>query len=69
MKVATDRTKTHFKGALDYLMTVVPSHKHVILSGGKDHKRKAGYTTTVMYDEDLCLATILDSYDVKAKYN
>ena len=65
LKVATDRTKTHFKGAQDYLMSL--PHTTQLQLMGKTGKG-IGYVQTSMYDEDLALATILDQEDVKMRY-
>jgi hypothetical protein len=57
LKVATDRTKTHFKGAQDYLMSL--PHNAQLQLMGKTGKG-VGYINTSMYDRDLNLASILD---------
>lgn len=54
LKVATDRTKTHFKGAQDYLMTMDNKNSF------KGRRQTTGYTKTAMFDKDLIVASILD---------
>ena len=54
LKVATERTKTHYKGAGDYVATLESN-------GG-------GFKTSSMKDKDLVLAGLLDEHAVKKKY-
>ena len=55
LKVATERTKTHFKGAGDYVQTL-------------NNSKGPGFKTSSMRDKDLILAGILDEHAVKKKY-
>jgi len=55
LKVATERTKTHFKGAGDYIAT-------------KNDSNGPGFKTSSMRDKDLAIAGLLDEHAVKKKY-
>jgi hypothetical protein len=56
LKIATERTKTHFKGAGDYVATLNSS-------------KGPGFKTSSMRDDkDLVVAGLLDEHAVKKKY-
>lgn len=56
LKIATERTKTHFKGAGDYM-------------AAQNNSKGPGFKTSSMRDDkDLVVAGLLDEHAVKKKY-